>query len=59
MVILHSMDTDIYLMEVKGSVIYLFYFVVSICITTYSIVMNVALIIEATERYFVYFITSK
>ena len=37
----------------------LFYFVVSISVTTYFIVMNVALIIEATERYFVYFVTSK
>ena len=34
-------------------------FVVSICIATYSIVVNVVLVIETAERHFVYVIASK
>ena len=38
---------------------HLFYFVVSIGVATYSIIENVALVIETAERYFVYFIVPK
>ena len=44
---------------VKVLFINLFYFVVSIGITTCSIVMDVALVIKTAERYFVYFIATK
>ena len=37
----------------------LFYFIVSIGITACSIIVDVALVIEAAERYFVYFIATK
>ena len=37
----------------------LFYFVVSICIATHSIIVNVTFVIETAERYFVYFIAPK
>ena len=34
-------------------------FVVSICITTYAITMDVTLVVETAERYFVYFVAPK
>ena len=37
----------------------LFYFIVSIGIATYSIIMDVAFVIETAERHFVYFIATK
>ena len=37
----------------------LIYFVVSIGITTCSIIMDIALVIETAERYFVYFVATK
>ena len=37
----------------------LFYFIMSVSVTCYSIVMDVEFIIKTTERYFVYFITPK
>ena len=43
----------------KVGVIYLFYSVMSVSVTCYFIIMDVAFIIKATERYFVYFITPK
>ena len=57
---------DLYLVQKYGGryfekvlFINLFYFVVSIGITACSIIMDVALVIEAAERYFVYFIATK
>ena len=40
---------------------HLFYFVVSVgvALATYSIIVNVALVIETAERYFIYFIAPK
>ena len=37
----------------------LFYFVVSIGMTACSIIMDIALVIETAERYFVYFVATK
>ena len=53
-----SMEADMFA-KVKIGVIYLFYFVVSIGIAIYPIIMNVVLVIKATEWYFIYFITSE
>ena len=57
---------DLYLVQKYGVryfekvlFINLFYFVVSIGITACSIIMDVALVIETAERYFVYFVTTK
>ena len=38
-----------YLIKVKTDVIYLFYFIMPVSITCYSIIMDVALVIEAAE----------
>ena len=35
--------------KVKTGVIYLFYFIMPVSVTRYSIIMDVALVIEATE----------
>ena len=48
-----------YLIKVKTDVIYLFYFIMPASVTCYSIIMDVALVMEATERHFVYFEASK
>ena len=40
-------------------VIYLFYFIMHVSVTCYSIIINVARVIEATETHFVYFVASK
>ena len=57
---------DLYLVQKYGGryfekvlFINLFYFVVSIGITAYSIVMDIALVIKTAERYFVYFVATK
>ena len=57
---------DLYLVQKYGGryfekvlFINLFYFVVSIGIAACSIIVDVALVIEAAERYFVYFIAAK
>ena len=57
---------DLYLVQRYGGryfekvlFINLFYFVVSIGITACSIIMDIALVIETAERYFVYFISTK
>ena len=57
---------DLYLVQKYGDryfekvlFINLFYFVVSIGIATHSIIIDVALVIETAERYFVYFIATK
>ena len=57
---------DLYLVQKYGGryfekvlFINLFYFVVSIGITACFIIMDVALVIETAERYFVYFIATK
>ena len=57
---------DLYLVQTYGGqyfekvlFINLFYFVVSICITASSIIMDVALVIKTAERYFVYFVATK
>ena len=57
---------DLYLAQKYGGryfeqvlFINLFYFVVPIGITACSIIMDVALVIEAAEQYFVYFIATK
>ena len=67
-----SMEVDMFA-KVKGSDIFstvwipifdkrlvsFIYFVVSIGVATYSIIVNVALVIKTSERYFVYFIAPK
>ena len=57
---------DLYLVQKYGGryfekvlFINLFYFVVSIGIATHSIIMDVALVIEIAERYFIYFVATK
>ena len=57
---------DLYLVQKYGGryfekvlFINLFYFVVSVGITACSIIIDEALVIEAAERYFVYFIATK
>ena len=46
-----------YLIKDRCYLTIFFYFVVSIGVATYSIIMDVALVIEATE--FIYFVTSE
>ena len=57
---------DLYLVQKYGgryfekvSFINLFYFVVIIGITACSIIMDVALVIEAAEQHFVFFVATK
>ena len=38
-----------YLVKVKTGVIYLFYFIMPVSVTCYSIIMDVALVIEAAK----------
>ena len=49
------MEADMF---IKG-LVPIVYFVVSIGIAAHSIIMDVALVIETAERYFVYFVATK